>query len=358
MKGKLFLLASLTAMGFSSCKKEKLEQQTPDFEGKQTAVLSTFATNIAEQSYNDLNNAATELKAAVEAIVSGGGQNAFEQAQLKWTAFRQIWEQTESYMYFGPAKDGKYAAMLDTWPTSARALDSLMERSSYSTDLAEIQKLPSEFRGLHALEWILFGKDGKQTAAKLTGRQAAYMRSLASDIKNNCEALYLEWASPSLNYTGTVKTAGAGSKAYTTRQSCFLTLVQSMNAMCAAISSDKIEMPLIKLDSTLIESPYSKSSLTDVKHNLSGLRNLYQGKYRAYSGTGLSDLVSEKDQALDKRILDRIDSALSAAGRVTMTMDRAVLYQRADLFTLKERVDSVKSVIGTDLKNFVTDNTK
>lgn len=358
MKGKLFLLAGVATIGLGSCKKEKLEQQTPDFGGKQTAVLSTFAVNVAEQSYNDLNNAATELKAAVEAIAAGGGQNALEQAQMKWTAFRKIWEQTESYMYFGPASDGKYASLLDSWPTSARELDSLMERSSYSTDLKEVQKLPATFRGLHALEWILFGKDGKQTAATITGRQMEYMRALASDIKSTSEALFLEWSSPSLNYTGAVKLAGDGSKVYSSKQSFFLTLVQSMNVMCGVISTNKLETPLIKLDSTLVESPYSKSSLSDIKQNLSGLRNLYQGKYNAYEGTGLSNLVSEKDQSLDKRITDRIDSALTAADRITMTMDRAVLYQRADLFTLKERVDSVKSVIGTDLKNFVTDNLK
>jgi uncharacterized iron-regulated protein len=358
MKGKVLLLAGVAAIGFSSCKKEKLEPQVLDYTGKQTAMLSTFSEKIAEQSYNDLNNAATELQAAIDAFGNTGSDNAFQEARLKWTAFRQIWEQTEAYMYFGPAKDGKYAAILDTWPTSGRALDSLMERTSYSTELKEVQKLPAEFRGLHPLEWILFGPNGEKTKDQVTGRQAEYMRALARDIKLNSEALFQEWASVSLNYTAKVRTAGDGSKEFSTKLSFFQILVQSMSSMCGNISSNKLENPLIKFDSTVVESPYSKSSLTDIKNNLSGLRNVYTGKYNAYQGIGLSDLVSEKDKTLDTRVKDRIDSALSAANRVTMKLDRALFFQRADLFTLKERVDSVKSVIGTDLKNFVTDNLK
>lgn len=358
MKGKVLLLAGVAAIGFSSCKKEKLEPQVLDYTGKQTAMLSTFSENIAEQSYNDLNNAATELQAAIDALGNTGSSNAFEQAKVKWTAFRKIWEQTEAYMYFGPAKDGKYAAILDTWPTSARALDSLMERTSYSTSLNEVQKLPAAFRGLHPLEWILFGSNGLKNVDQITGRQAEYMRSLARDIKINSEALFQEWASVSLNYTEKVKTAGDGSKEFSTKLSFYQTLVQSMAYMCGNISSNKLTNPLISFDSTLVESPYSKSSMTDIKYNLIGLRNVYTGTYNAYQGTGLSDLVSEKDKTLDMRVKDRIDSALSAANRITMKLDRALLYQRADLFTLKERVDSVQSVIGTDLKNFVTDNLK
>lgn len=358
MKGKLFLLAGVTVMSFSSCKKEKLETPTPTYEGKQKSALSTFAVNIAEQSYNDLNNAATELQAAMDALRSTGSHNAFVEAQIKWKAIREIWEQTETYMDFGPAKDGKYAAMLDTWPTRARSLDSLLEESSYSTELAEVQKLPAQYRGFHALEWILFGKDGKKAEWAITGRQSEYMVSVARDIKNQCEALFQEWASASLNYTQKVATAGESENKTFSKQTIFSYMVESMNALCSTISTSKIESPLIQLDSTLLESPYSKSSLVDIKNNLIGLRNVYKGKYRAYQGTGLSDLISEKDKTLDTRILDRIDSTLSAADKVTMTMDRALFYQRADLFKLKERVDSLKSVLANDLRVFATDNLK
>lgn len=358
MKGTLLLLAGATILTVSSCKKERKEDPVLDFNGKQSAMLTTFADNIATQSYNDINNAATDLQASIEALYSVRDNNSLTEAQIRWKTLRDIWEQTEAYYTFGPGKDSRYNDQIDTWPTSAYSLDSLLEKTGYDLSVSELQKLPSSFRGLHAMEWVLFGKDGMKNASNITGRQGDYMRSLAADLKSNCQALYFAWSTAPTNYAVTVKNAGNGSEAYKTKQAAILTMVDALSSLCGNISDYKLELPFILADSNSVESPYADYSVTDIKNNLLGLRNVYQGKYRAYTGVGLTDLVKEKNQSLDNKILQRIDSSIIAANAFTVSLDKSIFVQRSNIGALMVAVDSLQSTVKNDLRNFVLDNIK
>ena len=351
MKNKLIAFAATATLLVASCKKDETPT-TPvaDFNTLKTSVIKDFANNIAVTTYNDLNNAAIKLNTSILALNTNATEANLTIAKNDWKNMRAIWEQSEGFL-FGPVADNDYDPKMDTWPTDFNEMEMLLA-SSNALSVSDIEALPLTLRGYHPLEYILFGESGSRPANNITTRQKKYMVSLSADLKNTCQSLYTAWTG-SENYTAEVVNAGGTGTVYKTKQELYIALVDGMAGICDEVGGGKINDPYVAFDSSIVESPYSGTSMIDFKYNIIGLQNVYLGKYGATQGNGIKDLVALKNKALDNKIQQQISSAIAAINNVTVPFEMAIFDQRVQTKAAMDALSTLQTTLEDELKPFL-----
>lgn len=351
MKNSIIIIAATSLLLVASCKKDNNTPATQDFPTLKTTVIKDFTNNIAVKTYNDLNNAAAKLNASILALNTNATEANLTQAKSDWKAMRAIWEQAEGFL-FGPVADNDYDPKMDTWPTDFNEMELLLSGSN-ALSVADIEAQPLSLRGYHPLEYILFGNSGSRPASTITARQKTYMVSLSQDLKNTCQALYSAWTG-SDNYAAQVLNAGtANSTIYKTKQELYLALVDGMAGICEEVGTGKIAEPYTAKDSSIVESPYSGTSMIDFKYNIVGLQNVYLGRYGTTQGTGIKDLVAAKNKSLDNKIQGQIAAAIAAIDNVTIPFEQAIFTQRVQTQAAMDALATLQKTLEEELKPFV-----
>jgi len=351
MKKASLLLAAAAMLAVSSCNKKDSVTSEEDFQAMKSTVLQDFVNNVALNNYSDLNKAAQTLYTSVNALNTSATEANLEKARSDWKAMRAVWEQAEGFL-FGPVEDNNYDPNMDTWPTDFNQMDSLLSSSNALTP-SDITKLPLSLRGYHPIEYILFGVDGKRSASSITDRQKLYMLSLATDLKETCLSLYTEWSAAPVNYGLEVSSAGNGSKIYTKKNEVYLALVDGMAGICEEVGGGKMAEPFDAMDSAIVESPYSGTSMIDFRNNIVGLQNVYLGRYAGHSGKSIRDLVAAKNKALDNALQTQMSAAISAFDNVTVPFEQAIFSQRVQVKNVMDALSTLQTTLEDELRPFV-----
>lgn len=346
------VLVSYLLLAFIVCvacnKAPESTPETEDFAALEKTVLTDFTNNIALSGYLNLSINATKLNIALTNLNTTTNDANLAIAQQAWKDMRTVWEQSESYL-FGPVEDNDYDPNMDTWPTDYVQLDSVLH-SANSLTVADIQGFTLSLRGFHPIEYIIFGANSSRTAAELTARQKTYMISLATDLTNTCNDLYLSWASAPLNFAQQVISAGSGSTKYAKKQEVFLALVDGLIGICEEVGEGKMKEPFDALDPQIVESPYSGNSTTDFKNNIIGIRNVYLG---LNGGKGLKDLVAAKNKLLDNTIQNEITAAINSFDNISQPFESAIISQRVQIQQTIDVLGVLKETLEDELKPFV-----
>ncbi len=350
MKKILLSVTVIVIVCISSCKKNE-ETPSISFDELKTLVLKDFTNNVAVPSYLDLNNAATDLNAAIQNLNTNATEANLATAKTAWINMRGIWEQCEGFL-FGPVEDNDYDPNMDTWPTDYVQMDSLLNSSNPLT-ITDIQSMTLSLRGYHPIEYIIFGNHGDRTVASITARQKQYMLSLSEDLKNTCHQLYLSWTTTPTNFSNQVINAGTINSKYSKKQEVYLAIVNSLVAICEEVGEGKMKEPFDAQDPTTVESPYSGNSIKDFRNNIIGLQNVYLGNYSINDGKGINDLVASRNISLDNKIQSQITAAISSFSNITMYYEDAIINQRMQCQQTMTALNTLKETLENELKPFV-----
>lgn len=357
MKRKLLLFAAVSSLIVSSCKKEELAPKPEGFGELKTRVIYDFADDVASITYTNINNAALKLYTNVKTFEIGYYDGLYEpnmtNARASWRNFNNTWELSEAFQY-GPVAGGKYNEKIDTWPIDIAGIEALLAGGS-GLDVKDIEGLPNNQRGIHALEYMLFGRDGNRDASKYSGRELVYLVNLSKDIQNNCQAIQNGWAVGAGNYYSEIVYTTKGSKSFATNKDFFLQMVNGMGSACNNLSSKSLGMAYLTSDSTLLESAYSNNSYMDMRNNFASIMNVYTGRFNGSEGYGLKDLVKDKEGTLDNKLQERMTAVDSAFAGIKAPLDSAVVYKRPDVKKAMDALDSLNATINKDLVKFVVD---
>ncbi|HQW83042.1 MAG TPA: imelysin family protein [Ferruginibacter sp.] len=353
MKKISLLSLIIISLSFSSCNKSD-DPGTDNFTALKTEVLTDFSNVVAVPGYADLNNAATALNTAIQNLNTNATEANLTEAKNAWKNIRSVWEKCEGYL-FGPVEDNDYDPNMDTWPTDYVQMDSLLASSNALT-LNDIKTITLSLRGYHPIEYIIFGNHGDRTAASITARQKAYMVSLATDIKNTCNELYLSWTTAPTNFAQRVKNAGNGSTVYAKKQEAYLAIVEALIGICEEVGEGKMKEPYDALDPSIVESPYSGNSVSDFKDNIIGLQNVYLGKYASGDGKGLNDLVASKNISLDNTLQNQMTAAINSFDNITVYYEQAIISQRIQCQQTMTALATLKTTLENNLKPFIIQN--
>lgn len=346
------------AASIISCNKSSTTTSTTDFKTLEQNVINDFTNKTAIPQYDSLVSKATLLNNAVTTLSTSTTDANMLAAQTAWKNVRVVWEQSEGFL-IGPVESNDYDPNTDTWPTDHVQMDSLL-LSSNPLGKADMLALQQNLRGYHPIEYLLFrnGESKVRTASSFTKRQLQYLISLSSDLlDNNVIPLSHSWTT---GYANLVLTAGTtGNTAYPTKLSFFMDVAgdNGMAGICnevgAADPDGKMYAPFANRDSTITESPYSNTSLTDFKNNIIGAQNVYLG---LNGGLGIKDLVAAKNKSLDNQIQALFTAAISTFSNITERYEQAILDQRVQVQQTMTQLQALQNLLANDLMSYLKQN--
>jgi putative iron-regulated protein len=343
-----------------SCSKSDKPETTPttDFNTLKATFITDFVSKTAIPGYKDLSDKANTFNDKVTILKATPTEANLAAAKQSWRDMRSTWEQCEGFL-FGPVEDDFLDPGMDTWPVDKSEMDALLADNSNKLELTDIEKLTDALKGYHPIEYVLWGGDGQRKAADITAREMQYITSLTLDLKNICNKLSNSWAPAGGNYGNKLLTIGATGNIYAKKQDVYIAIVDGMKGICDEVGSGKMKEPFDLKDGTKVESPFSGNSVTDFKNNLQGAYNVYTSTFLGNKGVGFDQVVSAKNAALNKKIVESFQAAIGSFDAITLPYEKAILDaggQRTQCDNAMKAINALAVVLDTELRDFVVKN--
>jgi len=346
MKKQIIYLSAIAFTGslvFTSCKKYDADETT---QYTNQEILTSFSTNVAYGTYNDLNTKIGELYTAVQTFNASSTQSNLVACRSLWKESRAAWEQSEGFL-FGPVATEDIDPRIDTWPMDSVALNNVLN-STTTFDEAYINSLDDALRGFHPVEYILWGANSTKTATEVTAKEKEYLLALAANLKTLIGQLPSQWElSVSSSYASTFSAAG-NNGIYPTVHAAFIELASAMAGICDEVANGKMEDPFVAQDPALEESPFAKNSIIDFTNNITSVENVYLGKYST-DGKALENFVRANNLSLDGTIKTKIANAKQALANITVPFGDAISSQPTQVLAAQTAINELKNVLETDL---------
>ncbi len=347
-------LAIAILITITSCKKPDTSQTT-DTPSTTTEILTAFSNNVVQATYNDLNTQTNLLYSDVLVFESSLSDNDLISCKQVWRDARSAWEQGEGFL-IGPVEFNNIDPQIDTWPVDFTKLDSVLNGYSVYTT-TYIDSLQDALKGFHAIEYLLFGKNGNKTAAEFTSRELDFLKALSFDLNTLTTELADSWnENTNDNYYTKFINAGNGSSVYDTQRLAYEELVNAMAGICDEVANGKIAEPFLSIDPSLEESPFAFNSITDFTNNIRSVQNVYLGSYTK-DGKGLEDLVRQYNLSLDSDMKTKINTAIASLQNITVPFGQAITEQPTQVQNAMDAVNDLKTEIEDELLPFIQQHT-
>ncbi|MEO5929705.1 MAG: imelysin family protein [Candidatus Kapaibacterium sp.] len=273
-------------------------------------VLTELGKNVIIPAAIDFDNASNVLVTAVNTLTTTPTQDHLDAARLAWRKARRPWELFEAFL-FGPAKNQQLDPAIDSWPLDLNTVNAVLESGNAIT-VDRLNQEEGTARGFHAIEYFLFGLDGKKTVEKFTPREYEYLTAATQAFRTATSRLRSAWEAKNENdsasYQWQLAHAQLTGSLYTTQDAALKEVVTSIGTLSNELEASKMGIPYHSPDNSFEEARFSNNSKDDFKANLEGIQSIYLGSYQGdiakYSGKGISALVTVKDggMALDAQI--------------------------------------------------------
>jgi putative iron-regulated protein len=322
------------------------------------AIVKHYA-EIAHAKYSDSLDAAKALDAAVDALIAKPSDETLKAAREAWLKSRVPYQQTEAYRFGNPLVDD-WEGKVNAWPLDEGLIDYV--DASYGTESDEnalfvgnvianpkleiggkaidattitpavLQELheageveANVATGYHAIEFLLWGQDlngtGKgagnrqasdyDTANCTNGncdRRAAYLKAASTLLVTDLEEMVKAWAADG----DATKNVTADPKAGIT---AMLTGMGSLSY--GELAGERMKLGLLLHDPEEEHDCFSDNTHNSHYYDVVGIQTVYTGEYTRpdgskLTGPSLSELVAEKDAALDTEMKGKLDASHAA----------------------------------------------
>ncbi|MEW9616978.1 imelysin family protein [Shinella sp. S4-D37] len=322
------------------------------------AIVKHYA-EIAHAKFSDSLDAAKALDAAIDALIAKPSDETLKAAREAWLKSRVPYQQTEAYRFGNPLVDD-WEGKVNAWPLDEGLIDYV--DASYGTESDEnalfvgnvianpkleiggktidataitpevLQELheageveANVATGYHAIEFLLWGQDLNGTGKGAGNRQASDYDT-ANCTNGNCDrrAAYLKAASSLLvtDLEEMVKAWAADGDATKNVTSDPKAGITAMLTGMGSLSYGELAGERMKLGLLLHDPEEEHDCFSDNTHNshyydVAGIQTVYTGEYTRADGSkltgpSLSELVAEKDAALDTEMKGKLDASHAA----------------------------------------------
>lgn len=302
-------------------------------------MLTDIADKVIIPNYNALTTATTAFAADTgslatycSAIGTSDEATALASAQTEWLSVMAAIQVTEPHAV-GPAgaNDDTLRNRVLSYANvdlNTCGLDQSVAQQS-STDF-DLSTRSSNQRGFSAIEYLLYNptlthscapqisatsewNDLPETTRKT--QRCTYAQSLATDVADAATTIANEWSATGGDYRATfVAEDSAGSSLQALTDVIIIHMDKEAKDRKVGIPTGvKAECSAYSCPD-LIESPYSETSLTNIRNNLVGFREIFNGG----DGVGFDDLINDADFAditssVQTKIVDAIANIDSAS---------------------------------------------
>ncbi len=293
-------------------------------DGERRVALRQTTEQVILPTYAELAQRSRELSSLLEELESAPAQADLDTIRQAYLDTRPALEQAEAFA-FGPAAEQRATVALDQTPIDTAKVEAELA-SDAELSVAHLRALGANKRGLHAIEYLLFPADDEELSAALLAddtigqRRRQFASGAASIVADKADQLYQAWAPEFGNYAGRFSQPGAPDSVQSNVQAGLDTLLNQAVVLSEVVANVKLGKPLGldtggKVDVTAQESERAGASLTDIRANLHGIRNVYLGTRDGSSATSLSSLVHAKSPSADadaRAALAEVEAALAS----------------------------------------------
>lgn len=335
------LFAAVAVVGtVSSCKPENTV--TDENATLKQNILNTYVESVVAPTYTNLANATQTLCEQLTDLRSHPTQAKLDAACETFLSARAYWEKSEAFL-FGPAGDFGIDPHIDSWPLDEAAFNNTMNNQSQLArlDAEDGDQYAGTYigegaLGFHAIEYIIFSEGGPKNISNITENELIYVKAVAGDLRNKCFQLEVSWLGDKaaashvarmeeLEYNVTVGggensygenmvNAGKPGSTYASLTAAIMEIVNGASTIVDEVGTKKIGMPYFGEDISYIESPYSRTSITDFYDNIISVQNAYYGGVEdsRHETISVHALLSKLDADVDADIAAKITAALEA----------------------------------------------
>ena len=324
------------------------------------AVIDFYA-DMARVTYEDSLNAAKAMDQAIDTLLAAPSKKTLKKAKDAWLASRGPYQQTEVYRFANPIVDA-WEGRVNSWPLDEGLIDyvdasyglensenklytanviakklividgkfvdaSVINPNFLANTLHEAGGIEANVAtGYHAIEFLLWGQDlnGVEAGAgnrpytdyslkKCTNghcdRRREYLVAASQLLISDLEEMWANWG-----------TQGAARLALEQMEP--KTAIRSMLIGMGSLSFGELAGERMKLGLLLGDPEEEHDCFSDNTHNshffdVLGIRNVYTGIYirpdgKIIDGPSLSDLIEEKDPAVDAELTKSLSLAMMA----------------------------------------------
>jgi putative iron-regulated protein len=315
------------------------------------AVLSNYA-DIALAGYEDALLTAQAMDQAIDALIADPSEASLTAARDAWKAARIPYQQTEAFRFGNPIVD-EWEGKVNAWPLDEGLIDYV--DASYGTEsdsnalyvaniianpaisidgaavdaseitpdllaehLQEAAGVESNVAtGYHAIEFLLWGQDLNGTGpgagerpftdystAPHADRRAAYLKAASTLLVSDLQEMVGNW-----------QAEGAARAAL--EEQGISTILTGMGSLSfGEVAGERMKLGLLLHDPEEEHDCFSDNTHVSHLNDAIGVQNVYLGKYTRVDGSvvegpALSEIIAEKDPALDTEIKGLLDDTIT-----------------------------------------------
>ena len=339
------------------------------------AVVKHFA-DVGLAKYEDSLSTARTLDAAIDALLANPSADTLKAAREAWIKARVPYQQSEVYRFGNPVVDD-WEGKVNAWPLDEGLIDYVDAAYGSESDenalyvaniianktikingkdvdasnitpelLSETLHEAGEVEanvatGYHAIEFLLWGQDLNGTKAGAGNRpftdydlknctngncdrRAAYLKAASSLLVSDLEDMVDKW-----------KADGEAAKVATADPKAGLTaILTGMGSLSyGELAGERMKLGVLLHDPEEEHDCFSDNTHNSHLYDAVGIASAYTGEYTRVDGTkmtgpSLSDLVAEKDKALDDEMKAKLAKTLDAMNAMAKRAETVEAYDQ------------------------------
>ena len=323
-----------------------------------SAVIQHYS-DVAHAKFEDSLSTAKALDKAIDALIANPTEETLKAARTAWIAARVPYQQSEVYRFGNPIVDA-WEGKVNAWPLDEGLIDYVDaaygsesdENALYTANVIANKQIKIDGKdvdattitpellqtlheaggidanvatGYHAIEFLLWGQDLNGTKAGAGNRQAtdfdtknctngncdrraAYLKAASTLLVSDLEEMTANWAPDG----EAAKHVAADPKAG------LVAILTGMGSLSyGELAGERMKLGLILHDPEEEHDCFSDNTYNSHLNDAIGIASAYTGDYTRTDGTkmtgpSLSELVAEKDKALDDEMKAKLGKTLDA----------------------------------------------
>jgi putative iron-regulated protein len=327
-------------------------------DGDRRVALQGTTERVILPTHEELRQRTSELSTLLDELASDPASADLAATRQAYVDVRGPLEEAEAFA-FGPAEDlGSFQA-LDSAPVDTAKIDAELAADT-ELDAAQVGRLGTNKRGLHAIEYLLFPADDAALEAALmaddlTGERRRQFASAAGQlVKSGAGELEQAWDPENGGYARRFSEPGGADSVSRDVQAGLDTLLNETVVLSEAVANVKLGKPLGtatggKVEPAAQESERAAASVSDMRANLRGIRNVYFGARDDSQVVGLSSLVRAKSPSADANARAALADAEAALRAIPEPFGQALLESPELVTAAYEAIKALKRVLATEV---------
>lgn len=348
MKNSWLILSAITLLAFGSCKKDKEQDLTPEFD--KNALLTNYANNIIQPRYELLSSRLTQLQMDVDSFTSLPNSQHFGELRESLKKTYLAW-QGVSYLEFGPAENYALRAAFNIFPVDTNRINQNISTSSYVLGSASnISAI-----GLPALDYLLHkGNSESESLSYFRGTDSAnrkqYVKELVGQLAGSLTPVESKWKT---NYSNSFINADG-----TSQGSSVSNMINALNLDFEKFIRDgKVGIPLgVRSLGTPLptksESYYGEQSTSLLRESISQLKSYFNGG----SGLGFDDYLDHLEsthgsQLLSDKINNQFDAIIEKIDLLSTPISQSVINNKPAVQEVYNEMQKMVVLLKVDLSS-------